>query len=171
MSDDRFAAAASQYLTARVRVEEAARRYGVPEKRLREYLRERGQLRKRGQQPTGIDTGTARALRKKQRMSWTEIAAAMGVPRTTVQHSYQREYRDLGTVDLYAHLSGVQAAALGHMWDTMPRHRNGGHDTQCAEARAFLAAARHHRARGVTCQEIGRAAGISGSYLSHLLGR
>lgn len=160
--------AVAAYVTGRLSVAKAAKEHGVPERPLREVLRGRGLLRNVGQQRLGLDATKIWELRKKRRLSWAQIAAGLDASENAVQNAYRAAYGDDGEIDPYAHLTGVQAAELGHMWDKLPRNA-GGHDTHCQEARRLLQLVAFHHKRGVTIKECAEAIGADMSYLAGLL--
>jgi hypothetical protein len=158
--------AVTMYLTQRLSVLKVHQATGVPEKKLREILRADGLLRKVGQQPrSDLDPVKIRAMRKRHKMSWEQIAQGVGASKNAVIYAYRQAYGDNGDVDLHSHLTGVQRGELGHLWDTLPRAANEGHDLQSREARALFDLVAFHHKRGVTYEELGEAIGITAVHL------
>lgn len=163
--------AVEMYVRERLSVTKVSKRTGVPEKQLREILRGKGLLRNVGQQKRDdLDATKIRVLRKQRKLSWAQITQGIGgVSENAVMNAYRRAYGDTGKVDLYAHLTGLQAAELGHMWDTLPLNGNKGKDTNSRDARILFELVAFHHRRGVTYAECGKAIGISGAYLGRLV--
>jgi hypothetical protein len=128
-----------------------------------------------------VRAAEAARLAEQEQMSAAVIAARVGAHERTVRRwladggvrlrpgprriSPRRPARQAVSADA--------ARALRTAWDALPPPPRGGdgHDLNCADGTALLAALSAHRREGVTAASLGRVLGVSGQYIRRITSR
>lgn len=148
-----------------------AARAGVHESTIRHWLNGQGvKMRRRGAQPKA-PVEDILTLRRRQKLSWEQIAAATAMSKTGVRRAYrQATGGDRGAVDHHRHLTTVQARRLTGLADRVPAQSHGsGRDRSSLEGRHLRDALVAHQRAGVTATELARHVGLSVTAVLHII--
>lgn len=160
--------AARAYLSGQT-TRQVAAAAGVHESTIRSWLRAADvPMRPRGPR-AGAPAADILTLRRAQRMSWAQIAAATGMSATGARLAYRAATGgDHGTVDRRAHLRAGQAARLRRLAAAVP-DSNRGSDRLCDEASRLRDALLAYTRAGVTAAELSGHVGVSPSRVGQII--